>query len=404
MTRERRAPRNTFLPFSPPVIGEEAIAEVVDTLRSDWITTGPKVKAFEEKFAARVSAPAALAVNSCTDALKVALAACGIGPGDAVFTTTMTFCSTVHVVEQLGAHPVLVDIEADTLNLDPEALRKNVAAVAAEGHYSPRAIIPVHYGGHPCDMDAILDVARQHGLAVIEDAAHAFPATYRGEPVGTPGDGSVVRAAAFSFYATKNMTTAEGGMLTGSLEFLEEARLWSLHGMSRDSWTRYGKGGDWFYDVLRPGFKCNMTDLQAAIGLHQLENIDRFQAHRQVVVEQYSKGLADVPGLQLPVSRSGVGHAWHLYVVRLELARFSLDRAAFIEELGARNIGASVHFIPVHMHSYYRDRYRFEADDFPVAWREYERMVSLPLNARLTHNDADDVIDATRDILETHRV
>ncbi len=394
--------RDTFLPFSPPLIGDEEVAEVLDTLRSDWITTGPKVMAFEERFAAAVGAPAALAVSSCTDALQVALAACGIGPGDAVFTTTMTFCSTVHVIEHLGAHPVLVDIEPDTLNLDPAALRVAVEKTAVEACYAPRAVIPVHHSGHPCDMRAILDVARDHGLVLIEDAAHALPASYHGDVIGGPGDGSVVRATAFSFYATKNLTTAEGGMLTGTPDLVDEARLWSLHGMSRDSWQRYAKGGNWFYDVVRPGFKCNMTDLQAAIGLHQLPKLEGFQARRRAVVDCYSEHFAGLAGLQLPIRRPGVEHAWHLYVARLNLDQLTIARAEFIDQLAARNIAASVHFIPVHVHSYYRDRYGFAPDDFPVAWSEYQRMVSLPLYPRLSDDDVNDVIHAVRDILSAY--
>ena len=396
--------RETFLPFSPPALGDEEIDEVVDTLRSDWITTGPKVKRFENEFATRVDSPGAVAVFSCTDALQVALAALGIGPGDAVFTTTMTFCSTVHVIEHLGATPVLVDVEPDTLNIDAASLRDAVRDVASRGILRPRAVMPVHYAGHPCDMDAIDTIAAEHGLAIVEDAAHAVPATYGSRTIGDPAapDG-VVRATAFSFYATKNMTTGEGGMLTGPAELLEEARLWSLHGMSRDAWNRYGKGGSWFYEVVRPGFKCNMTDIQASLGLVQLRRLDGFQRARRHAVERYAELLADVAEIELPVERDGVSSAWHLYPIRLHLDALSIDRGSFIEQLHEQNIGASVHFIPVHTHPYYRDRYAFEPDHYPVAWREFQRLVSLPLHPRLTDDDIADVAAAVRRVVASNR-
>lgn len=394
--------RTTFLPFSPPSIGQEEIDEVVDTLRSDWITTGPKVKRFEAAFAELVGAPEALAVFSCTDALQVALAALGVGAGDAVFTTTMTFCASAHVVEHLHATPVLVDIEPDTLNIDPVALRAAIERVRAEGRLTPRAIIPVHHSGHPCEMDAIFALAAEYGLAVVEDAAHALPTWYGERLIGTPIDVGVPHAVAFSFYATKNITTAEGGMLTGTPSLVEEARLWALHGMSRDAWKRYGKGGSWFYEVIRPGFKCNMTDLQAALGLHQLDRLDGFQRRRREVVAAYDAAFAGIDALQTPVQRPGVTSAWHLYVLRLHLDRLTIDRGAFIDELAAANIGASVHFIPLHMHPFYRDTYGLEPEAFPVAQREYERMLSLPLNPRLTDADVADVVEAVRSIVDRH--
>ena len=393
--------RSEFLPFAPPWIGEAEISEVVATLQTDWITTGPKVGRFEEAFAERVGAPGALAVNSCTDALHVALAALGVGPGDAVFTTTMTFCSTAHVVEHLDAVPRLVDIDAETINIDPVALERAIVEVEAAGDLSPRAIIPVHFAGHPVDMDSVLEIAATHGLAVVEDAAHALPAHHGDQAVGQVGDGSIPRAAAFSFYATKNLTTAEGGMLTATPDLLEEARLWSLHGMSRDAWKRYGKSGTWRYDVVRPGFKCNMTDIQASLGLVQLGRLDEFQKRRREIVERYERAFSASEALQTPIERPGVDHAWHLYTLRLELDRLSVDRDRFIEELSARHIGSSVHFIPIHELSFYRDRYSLSPSDFPIASREFERIVSLPLYPRLEDDDVDDVIEAVLDIVAT---
>ncbi len=396
--------RSDFLPFSPPSIGEDEINEVIDTLRSDWITTGPKTKRFEVDFAARINSPQALALFSCTDALQVALAALGIGPGDAVFTTTFTFCATAHVVEHLGATPILVDVERDSLNLSPEALRKSIAEVLAEGRLQPKAIIPVHYGGNPCDMVAIDDIAREYRLAIVEDAAHALPAEIAGRVIGDPtAPTDIVRATAFSFYATKNITTGEGGMLTGPDDFMEEARLWALHGMSRDAWNRYGKGGSWFYEVVRPGFKCNMTDIQASLGLHQLRRLDGFQQRRQEIVARYHQAFGEIAEIQPPVEGPGRS-AWHLYPIRLHLDRLSIDRAAFIDELVKRNIGASVHFIPVHVHPFYRDKYNLVENQLPVAWSEYQRLVSLPLHPRLSERDVEDVIEAVVEIVHAHRL
>lgn len=383
--------RSNFLAFAPPVIGEEEILEVVDTLRSDWITTGPKTQAFETEFAAYLNAPAALALNSCTAGLHTALAALGIGKGDEVITTPLTFTASVNVIEHVGARPVLVDVEPDTLNLDP-------AAVAAAVTPRTRAILPVHYAGHPADLDAVSGIALARGLQVVEDAAHALPARYRGRPIG-----SGPNPVAFSFYATKNITTAEGGMLTGSPQFLERARMLSLHGMSRDAWKRYGRGGSWRYEVLAPGFKYNMTDIQAAIGRCQLRKLAAFQERRREVVRRYHEAFRDEDALELPVERPEVEHAWHLYVLRLRPAALRIGRDEVIEELTARNIGTSVHFIPIHLHPYYRNKYGYKPTAFPVALDNYERMLSLPLHARLSDDDVTDVIDAVRDIVRTHR-
>jgi dTDP-4-amino-4,6-dideoxygalactose transaminase len=382
--------RDHFVPFSPPLIGDEELEEVVHTLRSGWITTGPKTRRFEERFASYVGAPGALAVSSGTDAMLVGLAALGVGPGDEVITTTMTFCSTVHVIEHVGATPVLVDVEPDTLNVDPAAVERAITL-------RTRAIMPVHLYGHPCDMDALLALADEHQLCVLEDAAHALPARYRGCTVGTLGD-----LTAFSFYATKNLTTAEGGMLTGAAELIEEARVWGLHGMSRDAWKRYGETGSWYYEVVVPGFKTNMTDIQAAIGLHQLEKLPSFQERRRAIVDRYNEAFGGCEALQIPTERPEVESAWHIYALRLNLDRLTIDRAQFIEQLKARKIGSSVHFIPVHLHPYYRDKYGFQAQDYPVAYCEYQRLVSLPLNVVMADRDVEDVIEAVLDIVERY--
>ena len=395
--------RKTFLPFSPPLIGEEEIAEVVDTLRSDWITTGPKVKRFEQEFAAFVGAPDAFAVSSCTAALHLALLALGIGPGDAVITTPLTFCSGIHVIEHVGARPVLVDVESDTLNLDPGKIRDAIETAKKDLGVRVKAIMPVHLYGHPCDLDAILELAAEYSLAVIEDAAHSLPARYKGRMIGSmAASAKVPLLTCFSFYATKNLTTAEGGMLVAPQGSLEEARLWGLHGMNRDAWKRYGSQGSWHYEVVCPGYKYNLTDIQAALGVHQLRRLPGFHARRRRIVERYNTAFRSCAELITPAERNDVDHAWHLYVLRLDLERLELTRNQFISELHDRNIGCSVHFIPIHLHAYYRDKYRYKPEDFPVANREYRRVVSLPLSPRMTDQDVEDVIEAVAGVVERH--
>ncbi|HHW74097.1 MAG TPA: DegT/DnrJ/EryC1/StrS aminotransferase family protein [Firmicutes bacterium] len=380
--------RKTFLPFSPPSISEDEIKEVVDTLRSDWLTTGPKTKRFEEAFRERLGSPAALALNSCTAALHLGLAALGVGRGDEVITTTMTFAASANIIEHLGGRPVLVDVEPDTLNIDPAQVEEKITT-------RTKVILPVHFAGHPAAMDQIFELAGDNNLGVLEDAAHALPAVYRGKAIGS-GD----NPAAFSFYATKNLTTAEGGMLTGSEELLEQARVLSLHGMSRDAWKRYEQGGSWYYEVVSPGYKYNMTDIQAALGLHQLRRLEGFQRRRGEVVRAYNDAFSGCEALELPVERAEVEHAWHLYVLRLRPEALTIDRDQFIRELESRNIGTSVHFIPVHLHPYYRDKYGYAAGDFPVAYENYRRLLSLPLSPRLTNEDLADVIEAVLQVVK----
>ncbi|TYP52406.1 DegT/DnrJ/EryC1/StrS family aminotransferase [Thermosediminibacter litoriperuensis] len=383
--------RNTFLPFSPPVIGEEEIDEVVDTLKSSWITTGPKTRKFEEEFKTYIGAKEALALNSCTAALHVALVTQGIGSGDEVITTPLTFTATVNVIEHVGAKPVLVDVEEETLNIDPEKIEKAITP-------KTKAIMAVHYSGHPAEMDKINEIANKYNLHVIEDAAHALPAKYKGRYIGS-GD----NLTAFSFYATKNLTTAEGGMLTGPDDLIEKARIISLHGMSRDAWKRYSKEGSWYYEVVLPGFKYNMTDIQASLGLHQLNKLAVFQKRRYEIVEKYNSAFKDIDCLEIPSAKKEVEHAWHLYVFRLRLEMLKIDRNRFIEELKNRNIGTSVHFIPIHIHPYYKNKYGFKENDFPVAYNNYLRMISLPLNPGLSDQDVADVIEAVLDVIRLYK-
>lgn len=377
-------PRQTFLPYSPPNLGAEEIDAVTAVLRSDWITTGPKTKAFEAEFGAFVGAPGGTAamLNSCTAALHVALVALGVGPGDEVIVPTLTFAATANVVEHVGAKPVLVDVQPDTLCIDPAAVARAITP-------RTRVIAPVHYAGHPADMGPLIELAERHGLEIVEDAAHALPASYEGVMVGSRNN-----FAAFSFYATKNMTTAEGGALSGHPELLERAQVIALHGMSKDAWKRFDKAGSWDYDIELPGFKYNMTDLQAAIGTEQLHKLPSFHARRRQVAAAYGAAFADDDRLQVPTERPNVVSAWHLYVLRLSTNLAGVARNEFIERLKELNIGTSVHFRPLHMMSYYARKYGYQPSDFPVAYDAFQRMVSLPLHPRLSDQDVNDVIEA----------
>ncbi|MGI9040574.1 MAG: DegT/DnrJ/EryC1/StrS family aminotransferase [Gemmatimonadales bacterium] len=383
--------RSSFLPFSPPPVGDDEAAAAADAVRSGWLTTGPRVAEFEAAFAAYLDSAAALALNSCTAGLHTALVTLGVGVGDDVVTTPMTFASSVNVIEHVGARPLLADVEPDTLNIDPGAVER----VSGSG---TRALLPVHYAGHPVDLEPLRELAASLGADVVEDAAHAFPAKYKGAWIG-----SGPNPVAFSFYATKNLTTAEGGMLTGDPAFLEETRVVALHGMSRDAWKRYDETGSWYYEVMRPGFKYNMPDVLAAIGLVQLRRMGDFQARRRQIVARYQAAFGAEEALQTPVQRPEVEHAWHLYVLRIHPELLTIDRDRFIEEMKARNIGTSVHFIPIHLHPYYRDKYGFAPDDFPVALDAYRRMISLPLTPALSDQDVTDVIEAVLDVVATFR-
>lgn len=385
--------RPEFLPFAQPLVGDEEVQAVVECLRSGWLTTGMKVKQFEREFAAYLAPegsepPHALAVNSCTAALHLALEAIGVGPGDEVVTTPMTFTATAAVIEHLGAVPVFADIDPVTLNIDPAEVERRM---------SPRtkAILPVHFAGQAADLGAIHAIARSYGVPVIEDAAHALPTRHDGRLIGTCSD-----ITCFSFYATKNITTGEGGMaVTANPVWAERMKLMHLHGMSRDAWKRYTQQGTWSYEILAPGFKYNLTDLAAAIGIEQLKKCDAFHRRRREIADRYDAALANVPGVQAPQVADRDAHGWHLYVVRIDPAQVPMGRDAFIRELTARNIGVSVHFIPLHLQPYYRDRYGLAPSDYPNALAAYEGLVSLPLYARMSDADVDDVIEAVQDVV-----
>lgn len=383
------ARRAEFLPFARPAIGDDEIAAVVETMRSGWLTMGPRTHQFEQAFAAYLGASHAVALNSGTAALHLALEAIGIGPGDEVIVPTYTFTASAAVVLHLGAHPVIVDVRAKDLNLDPDQVE---AAITPR----TRAIMPVHIAGQACDMAALTAIAAHHGLRLTEDAAHALPTSYQGRRIGTIGD-----TTAFSFYVTKNVTTGEGGMLTtADAEIAERARLMRLHGMSRDAWKRYTAEGSWHYDVVAPGFKCNMTDLAAAIGLCQLAKADAMAARRTEIAARYTAAFTSRAGLETPWVNPEGEHAWHLYLLRIQPEEIGLDRGAFIRELTTRNIGTSVHFIPLHLHTAYRPPGGEAPAAFPVAQAEYERVISLPIYAAMSDTDVDDVIAAVLDVAD----
>lgn len=383
---------NPFLPFARPDYSEEEISEVAATLRSGWITSGPRVERFEREFAQYVGAGHALAVNSCTAGLHLALAALGIGPGDEVITTPLTFCATINVILQVGATPVLADIGPD-LNIDPAAIRRAITG-------RTRAVIPVHIGGLPCAMREIWDLADQYRIKVVEDAAHAAGAQIAGAALG----GGRSDAVAFSFYATKNLSTGEGGMVTTHSADLERRlRTLCLHGINRDAWNRYAENGSWYYEVVECGFKYNMSDIMAALGLVQLRKLETMTQRRIEIARRYNDAFREMPELELPPDRAGVRHCWHLYILRLRLEKLAVDRAQFIEELRQRGIGASVHFIPIPLHPYYRATLPM-TDACARALAVYPRLVSLPLYSNMTDDEADRVIEAVRDIAVRTRV
>jgi len=379
-----------FLPFALPDIGEEEIAEVVDCLRSGWVTTGPKTRQFEQEFAAYIGGGVeAVSVNSATAGLHLALESLGIGPGDEVIVPTMTFTATAEVVRYLGAQPVIVDVEPDSLNIGAAAIE---AAITSR----TKAVIAVHYGGRACDMDSVLALAATHGLRVIEDAAHALPTVYKGRLVGTLGSDITV----FSFYANKTMTTGEGGMVvTRDPALAARVRLMRIHGIKQDAFARYTSTTPaWFYEVIAAGFKYNLTDIAAAIGVQQLRKLDRFLLRRQQLANGYASGLAGLP-LKLPAEAPpGSVHAWHLYPVQLTKAA-ALGRDALIAALSRQRIGTSVHFIPLHRHPFWRHTCGLSPDQFPIAEASYHAMLTLPLYTKMSDDDQARVIAAVRAIL-----
>lgn len=407
--------RSTFLPFALPDLGDTEFSQIKEALTSGWITTGPKTRQFEAEFAAYVGASHAVAVNSCTAAMHLALEAIGLQRGDEVITTPYTFAASAEVIRYFDAKPVLVDVCTDDFNID-------VDAIAAAITPRTKAIIPVHIAGLAADLDAIHALAVNHDLAVIEDAAHAFPTRYKDRWIGARvPNGTSRHAVCFSFYATKTVTTGEGGMIcTDNDAIAERCRIMALHGISKDAWKRYTAEGSWYYEIIAPGYKYNMTDVAAGMGLAQLAKAERMAVRRRAIAQAYNAAFADLPELQPPLDpettrpvycadcdciagQTQCRHAWHLYTLRLHLDRLRIDRARFIELLKAHNIGVSVHFIPLHLHPYYRETYGYQPTDFPVAYREYLREISLPIYSKMSDEDVQDVITAVRTIVADHR-
>jgi len=385
--------RSTFLPFGVPCLGEEEIREVVDTLRSRWIGTGPKVQRFEEEFAAYIGAKYAIAVNSCTAGLFLSLTALQVGPGDEVITTPLTFAATVNVIEHVGARPVLIDIDPMTLNLDPGLVERAITP-------RTKAIIPVHFGGLACNMEALQAITGRHHLAIVEDAAHAVGTRYHGKMVGALGN-----LTAFSFYANKNLTTAEGGMVTTDDPVLaEKIQLLRLHGLSRDAWKRFATRQLMKSDILLPGYKCNMPDLAAAIGIHQLRKQERFLEIRERYARMYDEAFADLPVRfqPRPLDLRQNRHSLHLYVIILERGRRRAQRDRVIDALLKENIGATLHYRAIHTHPFYRQKYHYKPADYPRAYQVGEHILSLPLTPGMNDRDADDVMTAVRKVARAY--
>lgn len=375
------------IPFHRADLGEEEVQAVADVIRSGWLTMGAKTFEFEKQFAHYVGASHAIAVSSCTAALHLALEAVGVKHGDEVLVPTTTFTATAEVVTYFGARPVFVDVDPNMMNLDP---------VDAERRITPRtkAIIPVHLAGTPCDMREIVDLSRRHGIRVIEDAAHALPSSYHTQKVGSISD-----LTAFSFYATKTLTTGEGGMITTEdAECAKRLQVMRLHGIARDAWKRYSAEGSWFYEVLEAGYKYNLTDLQAALGLAQLAKCDAMFAGRQRVAERYTEAFEGIAALQVPSVPDDRTTSWHLYILRLNPDRLRIDRNQFIRELADRGVSTSVHFIPLHLQPVYQRDFGYKAGDYPVAEREFQRSLSLPIYSSMREEEIEYVISCVLEV------
>jgi perosamine synthetase len=407
---EKTFSSDNFIPFSQPSIEKEEISEVINVLRSGWITTGPKVKLFEKEFGKYIGCKHAIAVNSCTAAMHLALEAIGIKEDDEIITSPMTFATTAEVIRYFKAKPVFVDIDPMTMNLNVEALNDIIKRkYSAKNKGKLKAIIPVHYAGYPCDMESITTMASEYNLKVIEDAAHAFPTRYRGKMIGTIGD-----ITCFSFYATKTLTTGEGGMVTTeNSEWAERIRIMSLHGISKDAWKRYTAEGNWYYEIIAPGYKYNLTDIAAALGIVQLKKTNIFLKRRAQIANLYNKAFEDLLEMDIPnrnkgmkrrwEGKNGTKHSWHLYVIKLNLESLKIDRNSFINELKAKGIGTSVHFIPLHIHPYYRSKYGYKPEDFPMAYNTYKRIISLPIYPKMTDKDVARVIQAVLNIIKKYK-
>lgn len=381
-----------YLLFHKPFISEEEINEMVDTLRSGWLSMGPKTIKFEEEFNKYIGAKKSVAVNSWTAAGHLTLEAFGIEKGDEVIVPTMTFPATAEIVCYFGAKPVIVDVDENTLNISLEEIEKAITP-------KTKAIIPVHYGGQPCDLDEIQQIAKAHNLKVLEDAAHSLPATYKGKKIGTISD-----VTCFSFYATKTLSTGEGGMIcTNDMEIAERCAIMRLHGINRDAWKRYSESGSWYYEVVAPGYKYNFTDLQASLGLPQLKKVDMMWESRKSIASKYMEAFKDLDLITLPTIKSDRESSWHLFPVRINLEMVSKNRAQIIEELKTNNVGVGVHFMPVHQHLYYSETFNLDDKNFPVASASFPRLMSLPIYPGMNENSIEKVITTVTEVLNRFR-
>ncbi|MEN8446627.1 MAG: DegT/DnrJ/EryC1/StrS family aminotransferase [Cyanobacteria bacterium J06555_13] len=380
--------RKQFLVFGAPAIEDAEIQEVVSSMTSGWLGTGPKVARFEDDFRDYKKAEHALAVNSCTAALHLSLLAAGVGPGDEVITTALTFCSSANAIIHAGATPVLADVDPITMNIDPKQVEAKITS-------KTKAILPVHFAGRPCDLDALGEIAQRYNLKLIEDCAHAIETEYKGRKAGTFGD-----FGCFSFYVTKNITTGEGGMiLARSQEDAAQIKILALHGMSKDAWKRFSDNGYKHYQVVDCGFKYNMMDLQGAIGIHQLQRVEPYWQRRQEIWQRYNEAFAELP-IDLPAPpEPETRHAYHLYTILIDTAKAGIKRDAFLEAMTAQNIGVGVHYLSIPEHPYYQQTFGWKPENYPQAMRIGRQTVSLPLSAKLTDDDVDDVIRAVKSIL-----
>jgi dTDP-4-amino-4,6-dideoxygalactose transaminase len=381
--------REDFIVFGSPAIGEQEIEEVVATIKSGWLGTGPRVAEFERNFAAYESAKYVAAVSSCTAALHLSVLAAGIKPGDEVITTPMTFCATVNVIIHGGAKPVLADVDPRTMNIDPKQVKAKITP-------RTRAIMPVHFAGRSCDMDGLMEIARRFNLKVIGDCAHAIETEYKGRKVGTFGD-----FGCFSFYVTKNVITGEGGAVVAQKkEDIDRIKVLSLHGMSKDAWKRFSSEGYKHYEVVEPGFKYNMMDLQAAIGIHSLSRVEQNWSRRQEIWNRYQEAFAEMPVTCPSDPEPNTRHAYHLYTILVDEAKTGISRDKFLNAITAQGIGVGVHYLSIPEYSYYQRTFGWKAEDYPNAMRIGRETVSLPLSAKLTDKDVEDVIEAVRRVTE----
>lgn len=383
--------RKSYLVFGSPLIEEPEVQEVVDTLKSGWLGTGPKVTKFEEIFKDYTGAEFAIALNSCTAGLHLAMLVTGVRQGDEVITTPLTFCSTANAIVHTGATPIFVDVEKTSMNMDPNKIEEVIT-------HRTRAIIPVHLAGRPCDMDAIMDIAQRHNLIVIEDAAHCIEGWYKGKKIGNIGD-----MTCFSFYVTKNIVTGEGGMVTTNKKvWADKIKMYGLHGLSRDAWRRYSDEGFVHYQVVFPGFKYNMMDIQASLGIHQMKRVNEYLQRREEIWEMYDNAFSTLPVICPTESAKDTVHARHLYTLLIDIDKVKKSRNRIQQELHELNIGTGIHFVSLHLHNYYKKTYGFKPDDFPVSKYISERTISLPLSAKLRDQDVEDVIHAVKTTVSSH--